>query len=463
MQCIDRDEVVRETFKGELLQPGGVRALERLGLSHCLDAATVDAVPVEGYIVLEASSEAQPSPPAPVRLCYGPRDPATLAEQLWGVRTQPGDCPARAPRGRSFHNKRFVEALREEALRLGARCAWGECACIVEECGRAVGVAWVPRGGNGAAEVLRAPLVVVCDGMYSTLRGALRQRGAAAPETLSYLAGLLLPHEAGRPPLPCAQHGHVVLVTPSPVLFYQISARETRCLVDLPPEAAASQHALQTYLERAVAPQLPQGLLRAGFLAALHALQQQGQEVRIMPSKALARDAGALTVQGVVLLGDAASMRHPLTGGGMTVALGDVERLWRACLPVVAAAAAASGGSSSNSATSARPALLAAAAASFQGMRKNFTLSVLANALHQVFTTPGGGGGAREALRKACLQYLARGGACAAGPIGLLAGLSPSPLVLLLHFFAVACCAGLQGLVTGCFILVPILVRELWV
>jgi hypothetical protein len=101
------------------------------------------------------------------------------------------------------------------------------------------------------------------------------------------------------------------------------------------------------------------------------------------------------------------------------------------------------------------------AAAAFAGARRDCTLNVLANALHAVFTTPEGGG-PRDELRAACLAYLAKGGACAAGPVGLLAGLSPSLLVLLLHFFGVACGAGVRGVLTGAGILLPILARELW-
>lgn len=39
----------------------------------------------------------------------------------------------------------------------------------------------------------------------------------------------------------------------------------------------------------------------------------------------------SLPLAGVLLLGDAYNMRHPLTGGGMSVALNDV-RIWRSLL-----------------------------------------------------------------------------------------------------------------------------------
>lgn len=43
------------------------------------------------------------------------------------------------------------------------------------------------------------------------------------------------------------------------------------------------------------------------------------------------RDKCSLSLAGVLLLGDAYNMRHPLTGGGMSVALNDVG-IWRSLL-----------------------------------------------------------------------------------------------------------------------------------
>ena len=42
---------------------------------------------------------------------------------------------------------------------------------------------------------------------------------------------------------------------------------------------------------------------------------------------AAAEQGGKSTKEGVILLGDAWNMRHPLTGGGMTVAFHDVQLL----------------------------------------------------------------------------------------------------------------------------------------
>jgi hypothetical protein len=105
------------------------------------------------------------------------------------------------------------------------------------------------------------------------------------------------------------------------------------------------------------------------------------------------------------------------------------------------------------------------------------TINLLANALHRVFSAPDADAdGTRARLRAACIDYLALGGPHAAGPIGLLAGLTPQPTVLILHFFAVAAHAtaaallpwpsparlrrGYDLLHVACLILMPLLADE---
>lgn len=50
--------------------------------------------------------------------------------------------------------------------------------------------------------------------------------------------------------------------------------------------------------------------------------QVEKGDIRSMPNRSM--PASPLPTPGAVLLGDAFNMRHPLTGGGMTVALADV-------------------------------------------------------------------------------------------------------------------------------------------
>lgn len=59
--------------------------------------------------------------------------------------------------------------------------------------------------------------------------------------------------------LPCANHGHVILGDPSPVLFYPISSTEIRCLVDVPGQKvpSISNGEMAKYLKTVVAPQVP--------------------------------------------------------------------------------------------------------------------------------------------------------------------------------------------------------------
>lgn len=76
-------------------------------------------------------------------------------------------------------------------------------------------------------------------------------------------------------------------------------------------------------------PQLPESLH-----AAIHAALSKDR-LRRMPNSFLPpiEQGGPHTKEGVILLGDAWNMRHPLTGGGMTVALADVVLL----APMIAA------------------------------------------------------------------------------------------------------------------------------
>jgi len=126
---------------------------------------------------------------------------------------------------------------------------------------------------------------------------------------------------------------------------------------------------------------------------------------------------------GAVLLGDAFNMRHPLTGGGMTVAFSDVVTITASLRPL---------GDFSNYeqvekkvdafyAHRTRPAL---------------TINTLANALYKVFCASGDS--SMEEMRKACFEYLKLGGSMSAGPIALLGGLETNPLTLVGHFFSVA-------------------------
>jgi squalene monooxygenase len=79
-------------------------------------------------------------------------------------------------------------------------------------------------------------------------------------------------------------------------------------------------------------------------------------------------------------------------------------------------------------------------------------------------------------LRAACIEYLSMGGAFAAGPVGLLSGLTPASWVLVTHFFCVALFAvgkavlplptparlrkGYDLMHVACIIIMPLLAAE---
>lgn len=68
--------------------------------------------------------------------------------------------------------------------------------------------------------------------------------------------------------LPYANHGHVILADPSPILFYPISSTEIRCLVDVPGQKvpSVSNGEMSQYLKTVVAPQVSLYIHARSFL-----------------------------------------------------------------------------------------------------------------------------------------------------------------------------------------------------
>jgi squalene monooxygenase len=122
--------------------------------------------------------------------------------------------------------------------------------------------------------------------------------------------------------LPVPKHGHVLLGGFSPILLYQIGTHETRILVDVPndcPTASVAAGGIKAHMTNVVLPVLPEGV-RSSFEKAV-----EGSKIRSMRNQWLPPQTNRLP--GLIVLGDAMNMRHPLTGGGMTVAFNDVVLL----------------------------------------------------------------------------------------------------------------------------------------
>ncbi|KAH9712410.1 Squalene monooxygenase [Citrus sinensis] len=172
---------------------------------------------------------------------------------------------------------------------------------------------------------------------------------------------------------------------------------------------------MANYLKTMVAPQVPPELHEA-FISAV----ERGN-IRTMPNRSMPAD--PQPTPGALLMGDAFNMRHPLTGGGMTVALSDIVVLRNLLKPLHDFNDAAS---------------LGRYLESFYTLRKPVasTINTLAGALYKVFSSSPDQ--ARKEMRQACFDYLSLGGVFSTGPVALLSGLNPRPLSLVLHFFAVA-------------------------
>ncbi|KZT51879.1 SE-domain-containing protein [Calocera cornea HHB12733] len=370
---------------GELLQPGGVRALRALGLARALD--NIGAVPARGYCVVNTAARKEVSVPYPD-----------------------------GEEGRSFHHGTFVASLRRELATTTPTVHMREATVhALLECphtGRVLGVSATPKGAP-APQNYYADLVAVADGHASKFRHLLPR--APAPVTRSHFVGLVL-HGAT---LPMDEHGTVVLIPgQGPVLMYGLAKGETRILIDVRGKLPSSASgALQEHIRTHVLPHLPPGCQQP-----LHdALQTQ--RLRSMPNSWLPPSLQATphAREGVLLIGDAFNMRHPLTGGGMTVAFTDALLLGQLL---------------STAALSDWPAV-AHALHTFHTQRKplSATINILSLALYDLF---GASSPELATLRQACFDYFLLGGDCVRGPVSLLSGLAPRPALLFYHFFAVA-------------------------
>jgi squalene monooxygenase len=289
---------------GELLQPGGVAALEELGLADCLE--DIDAIKVFGYDVIYHGDE--------VTIAY-PENAASTATE-----SNEEEKKSR-PEGRSFHHGRFIQKLRERAIKSANVTVVETTASDLVRSGYTGQVLGVECSTQDRKDYYFAQLTVVADGYASKFRKDVNTR---APVVKSRFWGL----ELIDADLPMPNHGHVLISDSPPVLLYQIGTHETRALVDIPEgleSASVRNGGVKNHLRNVVLPSLP-AKVRPSFEAAL----DRGG-LRSMPNSFL--PASKNKHAGVILLGDAMNMRHPLTGGGMTVAFNDALLLSKLLSP----------------------------------------------------------------------------------------------------------------------------------
>ncbi|KIW27012.1 uncharacterized protein PV07_06793 [Cladophialophora immunda] len=382
---------------GELLQPGGVQALTKLGLRHTLD--DIDAIPVKGYTVVYYDEQ--------VPIPY----PVSTDEAQHQTPEKPGNV--QRAEGRSFHHGRFVSRLRTAAMSHPNITVFEtEVTSLIASSHTAEILGAESITQKTQKDYFFASLTVVCDGYASKFR---RSYISHTPKVKSKFWGL----ELIDCPLPIPQHGTVVLGDNAPVLLYQIGTHETRALVDIPDGLASTSTAnggVKGHLQHVVLPSLP-AMVRPSFQAAL----EKGI-LRSMPNSFLPPTTNS--TPGLAILGDAMNMRHPLTGGGMTVALSDVVLLSELLSPAKVPDLADTR-------------LVLRQFRTFHWRRKNLSsvINILAQALYSLFAADDW---QLKYLQRGCFRYFQLGGKCIDEPVGLLAGIIPQPFVLFYHFFSVA-------------------------
>ncbi|NXB26818.1 ERG1 monooxygenase, partial [Rhagologus leucostigma] len=376
---IERDLKEPDRIVGELLQPGGFNALRDLGLEDTVEG--IDSQIVNGYIIHDLESKLEVEIPYPI--------------------SEDG----RVASGRSFHHGQFIMGLRRAAMaEPNAKFIEGTVLQLLEEDDCVVGVQYKDKE-TGDTKELHAPLTVVADGLFSKFRKNLVSNKVTVS---SHFVGCILKDASQFK----ANYAELVLAKTSPVLIYKISSTETRVLVDIRGEMPKN---LKEYMIENIYPQLPDHL-QEPFLIAV-----QNDRLRTMPASFL--PPSAVNKKGVLLLGDAYNIRHPLTGGGMSVILNDVK-IWRSLLQNIPDLYEDSD--------------VLKAKRTFYWSRKkshSFVVNVLAQALYELFAATDD---SLHQLKKACFHYFRLGGECVSGPVGLLSVLSPKPMVLIGHFFAVA-------------------------
>ncbi|KAI0821747.1 squalene monooxygenase [Trametes gibbosa] len=378
---LERSLAEPDRIVGELLQPGGIMALKKLGLETCVE--DIDAVPTYGYCILLNGT--------PVHIPYPD-----------------------GHEGRAFHHGRFIQALRAKAKE--AICVEVVEATVSEliECpltGRALGVR-ATRKEEGAVEkeAFFGDLTIVADGCFSNFRSQVMGKAALPLDVKGHFVGLVLEDAA----LPIPKHGTVALMEDGLALLYQIGTHDTRILVDVKNPVPAD---LKNYILTKVVPALP---------ASLHLPAQKAIEndrLRRMPNSFLPpAKQGTVTKEGVILLGDSWNMRHPLTGGGMMVAFNDVVLLRDMLLDV-------------NDLADWKE--ISQLLHRWHWARKPLasTVNILSVALYDLFSAHDP---LLDVLRTGCFKYFELGGNCVNGPVSLLAGIEQDPVLLFRHFFTVA-------------------------
>lgn len=365
---IERSLKEQDRIVGELLQPGGHRALKKMNLDFLTKG--IDAVPVNGYGVYHQNESFEMIYPEEVNLP-----------------------------GLGFRNGKFVKKAQDHLATLdNVTIIEGNVGSLIKENNRVVGV---NAKVNKEDQVFKAPLTIVSDGAMSIFRDELSSH---KKKINSFFVGYVLKNMQ----LPYGAKGHLMLNGNSPILIYPIASNEVRILIDFPGSKPPRLDGSFKEELRDLAEYLPEECRDAYFEAI------ENDRPKMMPNHKLG--AKVNKTKGVVLFGDALTMRHPLTGGGMSATFQDIIGLSKAIRNVDLKDEIAQ----------------EQAIKTFYKERNKHirNINILADALYQVSRD--------EQLKTACYRYLKSGGKRTSEPLAILAAYNKSLFTLVKHFFGVA-------------------------
>jgi squalene monooxygenase len=273
---------------GELLQPGGVQMLRKMGLESTLE--NIDAQPVVGYGMF-----------------------------LDGKSFQIGYQAEKGLTGFGFRNGKFVQSLRAYMQNIpNVTVIEAAASSLIEEEGMIKGVNYTDQADE--PKQLRASLTIISDGSLSTFRSSFT---TSEKIVSGYFLGLILENCH----LPYPNHGHVIMSGNSPVLLYPITSTGTRALIDFKGDHAPRMgDALKQHLLNTIGTIIPESA-KPSYINAVNA-----GKYKVFPNHRL--PSNPINKKGVALLGDSLNMRHPLTGAGMTAAFTDAYRLGNELLEI---------------------------------------------------------------------------------------------------------------------------------
>ncbi|EPX74354.1 squalene monooxygenase Erg1 [Schizosaccharomyces octosporus yFS286] len=391
---LERDMSEPDRIVGELLQPGGIEALEKIGIEDCIQG--IDGQFTSGYQIFHKDSS--------VAVPY------------------PKKSDGSSYRGIGFHYGRFVMNLRKTLMNTPnvtiVEATVNEL--LRDDSGEIIRGVAATRKPDASLLSYKAPLTLVCDGCFSKFRKSFVDHPI---QITDHFLGLVLTN----PGFPVPGRGHVILSDIAPMVIYPISHTEARILINYPGKNLPSSDVLKQYVLEKCVPRMPESL-RPSLKAAVH-----NDRLRSMPNQFLPPSINR--TKGLILVGDSNNMRHPLTGGGMTVCFHDAYLLSRFIAPNVV------------------PDLydydnVISQTNKLHWKRKgySFVINVLSIALYKLFAPKNR---YMQALRNGCIEYFLRGGSCIEGPVRLLGGLDHSPSHLLFHFYAVCAYSIYQYIFVG--------------